>query len=217
MLGAAALTMAPVRPLAAVMAAGASPAIHRLIERLQRHYQETASFTAKFDETITRPGAPPLKRNGVLTWQRPGRIRFDCAAPQPETIVSDGRTLYDYDPGLNQVVETPLKSAIKAQAAAALLLGAGNLERDFVASSPSTPSRDGLEYAILTPKAGGPRVKIGVDPATSNIVSLTIADALGNRTGFQFFAIRLNVAIAASVFAFKVPDGADVVTSGAGS
>lgn len=215
-LGAAALTMAPSRPLAAVMAAGESPALHRLLERLQRHYQETESFTAKFDETITRPGAPPLKRNGALSWLRPGRIRFDYAAPQPETIVSDGHTLYDYDPGLNQVIETPLKNAIKAQAAAALLLGAGNLERDFAASSPSTPSRDGLEYAILTPRVGGPRVEIGADAATSNIVSLTITDALGNRTGFHFFAIRLNVAIAASVFSFKTPDGADVVTSGAG-
>ncbi len=208
----AAIGSAPPRARAAITAAGESAALRDLLARLQRHYQGTASFTARFDETISRPGAPPLQRTGALAWRRPGLIRFDYGAPQPETIVSDGRTLYDYDPGLNQVMETPLKSAIKAQAAAALLLGVGNLERDFAASSPSAPTSDGLSHALLTPRAGGPRIEIGVDPATMNIVTLTITDALGNRTEFRFSAIRLNAAIAADRFAFKTPDGADVVT-----
>jgi len=205
------------RASAAITAAGEPPELRDLLARLQRHYQETRSFSAKFNETITRPGAPTLNRGGTLSWLRPGRIRFDYGAPQPETVVSDGQTLYDYDPGLNQVIETPLKNAIRAQAAAALLLGAGNLERDFTATQPEVALQDKLSHVILTPKAGGPRIEIGVDPSTSNIVTLTIADALGNRTEFHFSEIRQNVALTPADFVFKTPDGADVVTSGGGA
>ena len=209
-------TAAAPRALAAITAAGEPPELRELLVRLQRHYQETQSFSAKFNETITRPGASPIHRGGTLSWLRPGRIRFDYAAPQPETVVSDGRTLYDYDPGLNQVIETPLKDAIKAQAAAALLLGAGNLERDFSAMRSENSTNDKLTHVVLTPKGGGPRIEIGVDRSTSNIVTLTITDALGNRTEFHFLDIQLNIALAPANFIFNVPDGADVVTSGAG-
>ncbi len=212
-----AIAAAAPRARAAITAAGEPPEVRELLVRLQRHYQETLSFSAKFNETIIRPGASPLNRGGTLLWLRPGRIRFDYGAPQPETVISDGRTLYDYDPGLNQVIETPLKNAIRAQAAAALLLGAGNLERDFTAAQPQVTAQDKLSHVILTPKAGGPQIEIGVDPSTSNIVTLTIADALGNRTEFHFSDIRQNVVLAPAGFVFKVPDGADVVTSGGGT
>jgi outer membrane lipoprotein carrier protein len=211
------VAMAASRASAVVTAAGEPPELRDLLARLQRHYQETRSFSAKFNETITRPGAPTLNRGGTLSWLRPGRIRFDYGAPQPETVVSDGRTLYDYDPGLNQVIETPLKNAIRAQAAAALLLGVGNLERDFTATRPEIASQNRLSHVILTPKSGGPSIEIGVDPSTSNIVTLMIADALGNRTEFHFSEIRQNVALTPADFVFKTPDGADVVTSSGGA
>jgi len=52
-------------------------------------------------------------------------MRWEFAAPEVQTIVSDGEMLYSYDPDLNQVVEAPLKQALKSS------------RRDFV------PARDG--------------------------------------------------------------------------
>jgi outer membrane lipoprotein carrier protein len=183
-----------------------------ILAKLQRHYQETDSFTASFKQTVTRVGAPPKVRTGTVYFEKPGRVRFDFSDPQPETIVSDGKLLYDYDPGLNQVMETPLKSAIKTQAAAAFLLGVGNVQRDFKATQMATPTNDSLIYLLMTPKRGGEDIAVGLDPRTMNIMSLRLADALGNITEFQFSGIETNVSIEASRFDFKAPDGADVIT-----
>jgi outer membrane lipoprotein carrier protein len=127
--------------------------------------------------------------------------------------VSDGKVLYDYDPGLNQVMETPLRNAIKTQAAAAFLLGVGNVDRDFKASQAASLANDGLIHLLLTPKHGGDDIEVGLDPHTLNIVSLKLADALGNITKISFSDINANVAIESSRFEFKTPAGADVVTS----
>jgi outer membrane lipoprotein carrier protein len=183
-----------------------------ILAKLQRHYQETDSFTASFKQTVTRVGAPPKVRTGTVYFEKPGRVRFDFSDPQPETIVSDGKLLYDYDPGLNQVMETPLKSAIKTQAAAAFLLGVGDVQRDFKATRMATPANDRLTYLLMTPKRGGEDIAVGFDPHTMNIMSLRLADALGNITEFQFSGIETNVSIEASRFDFKAPDGADVIT-----
>lgn len=183
-----------------------------ILARLQRHYQQTGSFSASFRESVARVGAPPRERSGKVIFLRPGRVRFEFAEPQPETIVSDGKLLYDYDPGLNQVMETPLKKALKAQAAAGFLLGVGNVERDFVASWPASPTNDGLIHVLLTPRTGGDDIEAGLEPHSLNIVSLKLADALGNVTIITFSDIDINAAIAASRFDFEPPAGADIVS-----
>ena len=184
-----------------------------VLKRLQRHYQQTDSFSASFKQTVARVGASPQERSGKVYYLKPGRVRFEFADPQPETIVSDGKLLYDYDPGLNQVMETPLKNAIKTQAAAAFLLGVGNVDRDFKASRPVSPPNDRLIHVLLTPKRGGDDIELGLEPDTMNVVSLRLADALGNVTKISFSAIRPNVAITPSHFEFEPPAGADIVTS----
>jgi outer membrane lipoprotein carrier protein len=191
--------------------------IDALVTRLQTHYQATHSFTAKFTETLSRPGAPPRERSGVVQYQKPGRMRWEFSGSQPETIVSDGTTIYDYDPGLDQVVETPLRRAAMSRGAAAFLLGVGNLKRDFIPTASTAPSSDGLAHVILKPKGQGDPVELGVDPATSNIVTLRLADAMGNVTLLRFNEIKTNPPLESSTFSFKVPPGADIVNADSAS
>jgi outer membrane lipoprotein carrier protein len=150
---------------------------------------------------------------GVLYYQKPGKLRWEFEGTQPETIVSDGTTIYDYDPGLNQVVETPLDQAFKGQPVAAFLLGAGNLKRDFTVTPLSGPSSDRLQRLELTPKAGGQRLEVGIDPKTYNIGSLTVLDPMGNKTELRFSNVQLNQPQNAAQFQFTPPDGADIVNS----
>jgi outer membrane lipoprotein carrier protein len=189
-----------------------SPALRSFLRRLQRHYQQTESFTANFTEKIIRTGGFTQTRQGTIDYKKPGRIRWQFSGDQPETIVSNGKTIYDYDPGLDQVVETPLNRAFKTSAAAAFMLGVGNLERDFNATDDGTGS-NGLHQITLVPKGGGDGVELGIDPATLNIEKLTLKDALGNTTVLHFTDIRINPRLNDSLFEFKVPPGADVVSA----
>jgi outer membrane lipoprotein carrier protein len=205
----------PLTRAAAMTSSRSTPAnLNMLLDGLQKHYRATRSFSAKFDETIARPGAPVIQRSGLIYYEKPGKLRWEFEGPEPETIVSDGKTVYDYDPALNQVVETPLAQASRSNAAAAFLLGVGDVKRDFTAEVTTAPDSSELVYIALTPRKGGQRIEAGIDRKTYNIATLSISDAMGNRTDLSFSNIELDQLLHASQFTFTPPDGADVVSSG---
>ena len=195
-------------------AQGAPPSteLKQVLDRLQRHYRETRSFSAKFNEEIATVGAPKRNRSGKVSFLKPGRMRWDFDEPEKQIIVSDGETVYSYDPDLNQVVETPLRQAIKSSSATSFLLGMGNISRDFKAQFADTPTPD-LIRLKLDAKTGGYKIEIGVDPKTYNLTTLTLTDQLGDVTKISFSDIHDNVELSESTFAFKTPAGADVVTA----
>jgi outer membrane lipoprotein carrier protein len=187
--------------------------LKQVLDHLQRHYRDTNSFSAKFHEEVTTVGAPKRLRSGLVSFRKPGRMRWEFAAPEVQTIVSDGETLYSYDPELNQVVETPLDQALRSSSATSFLLGMGNINHDFKAAFANSMASDGLIQLILDAKAGGYKIQIGLDPKTYNLVTLTLTDQLGDVTKVDFSDIHNNVELPDSVFAFKAPAGADIVTA----
>jgi outer membrane lipoprotein carrier protein len=184
-----------------------------VLDRLQKHYRDTRSFSAKFDEEIATVGAPKRNRKGTVSFLKPGRMRWDFEEPEKQTIVSDGETVYSFDPDLNQVVETPLRQALKSSSATSFLLGIGNINRDFKAEFAKTATDSGLIDLKLDAKTGGYKIEIGLDPKTYNLTTLTLTDQLGDVTKIDFSDVHNNVELAASTFAFKTPPGADVVTA----
>jgi outer membrane lipoprotein carrier protein len=201
---------------AGTMASAGAPVskdLKQVLDRLQRHYHDTNSFTAKFNEEIATVGAPKKNRTGTVSFRKPGRMRWEFDDPEKQTIVSDGETLYSYDPDLNQVVETPLKQALKSSSATSFLLGIGNINRDFKAAfaHPATPT--GLVDLVLDAKTGGYKIEVGLDPKSYNLMTLTLTDQLGDVTRIDFSDIHDNVELSDSTFAFKTPAGADVVTA----
>ncbi len=191
----------------------AGPSLKAVVHRLQRHYQQTSSFEAKFKEQILSSGGVKRDLEGTIKYRRPGRLRWDFAPPQQQTIVADGTTLFVYQPDLSQVIETPLERAFRTSAPAALLLGAGNIERDFAPLAVSTPPGEHLIRLSLKAKADGTEISLGLDPANSNVVTLTLTDQLGNVTKLDFSDIQTNISLDDSLFSFKVPDGVDVVAA----
>ncbi len=185
----------------------------RVLDHLQKHYHDTNSFTANFNEEIATVGAPKRQRQGTVSFRKPGRMRWEFETPEKQTIVSDGETLYSYDPDLNQVVETPLKQALKSSSATSFLLGIGNINRDFKAAFASPPTPTGQVDLILDAKTGGYKIEVGLDPKTYDLTKLTLTDQLGDVTKIDFTDIHDNVELPDSIFAFKVPPGADIVTA----
>ncbi|HEY6395334.1 MAG TPA: outer membrane lipoprotein carrier protein LolA [Candidatus Binataceae bacterium] len=185
--------------------------MNKLIAAIQHHYQVTTSFKANFKEQITPAGGLRKYREGVVYIQKPGKMRWEFAAPEQQTIVSDGITLYSYEPDLNQVIETPLKQALRSSGATSFLLGMGDIRRDFDASLPSNPSSDSLRHIILRPRGGKDRIEFAVDPKTYDISALILTDQLGDVTELKFDHFQDNIELADSLFTFTVPAGADIV------
>ncbi len=190
-----------------------APSLDRVVARLQQHYDCTRSFRANFSEELSSPGGMKRTRAGVVYFKKVGRMRWEFSAPTTETIVSDGKLVYDYEPDLNQVVEVPVSKALKTNATA-FLLGLGNLKRDFDAALSANAPSDRLIHLLLTPKGGGDTMELGLDSQSYNIVNFTLTDQVGNVTKLKFDHIQTDSALNDSLFAFAVPPGADIITPG---
>jgi outer membrane lipoprotein carrier protein len=191
--------------------AAANPQLTTLLDRLQKHYQQTNSFSAKFKEVITPAGGMKREREGTVYYRKPGRMRWEFNGQDQELIVSDGKLLYNYEPDLNQVIETPLEQAFRSSSVAAFLLGIGNVQRDFDALAPAKAPADGLTHVALKPKNSGDMVAIGLDPSTLDLRALRLTDALGDVTELTFSDIKNDEPVNEKLFAFVPPAGADIV------
>lgn len=194
-------------------ASGESPQLKRVLDGIQRRYQDTQSFSASFNEVIEAVGSSKRERSGTMYLRKPGKMRWNFKKPDTETIVSDGTTLYNYDPDLEQVVETPLKQALASSSAAAFLLGAGSIEHEFDATMQSDATSGGVTRVQLVPKVAGNQIDLSVDSKTFDILGLTLKDQLGNTTAISFSDVKHNAPMSDALFVFTVPPGADIVTA----
>jgi outer membrane lipoprotein carrier protein len=181
-----------------------------ILARLQHRYDCSHSFQANFTETLSSPGAMARTRKGTVYFMKVGRMRWEFAPPSEGTVVSDGKTVYDYEQDLNQVVELPVSKALKSNATA-FLLGLGNIRRDFKPSLPPVSPSDGLIHVILTPKGGGDTMELGLDPNNYEIVNFKLVNQVGGVTELKFSNIQTNIALKDTLFRFEIPDGADIV------
>ena len=66
---------------------------------VQSFYDQTTSFQANFEqEQFTKVYDRRVRSNGRVVFKKPGRMRFDYAAPNGQVFVSDGSRLVVYQP-----------------------------------------------------------------------------------------------------------------------
>src|SRR5438067_13650516 len=126
------------RVLVYLAAAAALPALARADElaealrMLQQRYESTRTLVAKFSQEVESPTlAGKLTSSGTVSFEKPNRMRWDYAGPDRQTIVSDGETLWIYQPEEKQVLKAPLREAFQVTTPVTFLAGFVLVERDF--------------------------------------------------------------------------------------
>ncbi len=191
--------------LAYVTAADASG-----LDQLHAFLTETKTSNGTFKQSVASKTRPTSQNSsGTFAFQRPGKFRWTYDKPFEQIIVGDGARVWVYDRDLNQVVVRKLDVALGATPAA-LLAGDNALEKNFTLVAGA--ATDGLEFVEATPKnqeSQFTRVRIGFRDNLPRKMELT--DAFGQITTLDFASVERNPALAATLFRFDVPSGADVV------
>lgn len=194
--------------LAVVASASAS------VEQLRVFLIQTQSARGEFTQRVSsasgaRASAVPQVSSGSFVFQRPGKFRWVYAKPYEQVIVGDGQRLFLYDKDLNQVTVKKLVGALPATPAS-ILFGSNDFERDFAVKD--TGTRDGLSWIEATPKAKDSpfsKIEIGFRDGLPGAMRLT--DSFGQISQLAFDKVERNPKVAAEVFQFKPPAGADVL------
>jgi outer membrane lipoprotein carrier protein len=193
----------------AALASTAVPVQADAVDALRAFVAGTRSGSAEFSQVVTPPDGTRAKTSsGRFEFARPDRFRFDYAKPYPQTIVSDGRTLWMHDPDLNQVTVRRVDQALGATPAA--LLAGEDLARDFTLEA--QPDRDGLAWVRATPKAADSGFQwMDVGFRGRELAAVEILDRFGQRTRLTLQGLQAGVALPVERFRFVPPPGADVL------
>jgi len=178
-------------------------------DSLRDFVRDVKSGRANFTQTVSSPdGARKKTSQGTFEFVRPNRFRFAYTKPFEQLIVADGQKVWIFDADLNQVSSRKLAQALGSTPAA--LLAGGSLEQDFTLKA--EPSSGGLDWALATPKTrDGPFQSMKVGFRGKELAAVEIVDSFGQRSLLQFSAFAANPTIAADVFRFVAPAGADVI------
>jgi outer membrane lipoprotein carrier protein len=194
--------------LAALSASATNPPTG--VDSLRRFFNEVNSISAQFKQVVRdESGSAIQESSGTLWIQRPNKFRWDYVAPYKQQIVADGKRIWVYDPGLQQVSVRPLTNGLGGTPAM-LLAGKGRLEDNFKIKS--LDAQDNLEWVQLIPRhkdSGYEDIRIGF--ANGKMRALEMVDGFGHTTRVMFEAPRENAQIDAERFSFTPPEGVDVV------
>ena len=186
--------------------------LNKAIEGIERHYNSLSGLRMQFEQSMEYSGQRRMVENGTLYLQRPGKMRWDYSQPEGKIAVSDGEIFRIYNPNSNQVRQVRLDAMSDLRAPLSFLLGRMRLRRMF--RNLRIEERDGQHVLIGEGRNARDvysRVEFDFDPAAYAITGIRIVGRDDSVNVYQFSEEQVNPTLAASMFEFKAPTGAEVV------
>ena len=180
-------------------------------DKLKNFIASTRSGQADFTQTVQDKSGKRIQgASGAMQFQRPGKFRWTYQKPYEQLIVGDGEKFWLHDVELNQVTVKKLDAAL-GSSPAALLSGNNEIERNFVLKD--IEDRDGLEWLQATPKTKDTSFEkiLMAFNAKSDLVVMELRDTFSHNTVLRFSNLQRNPHLAANLFSFTPPKGADVL------
>jgi outer membrane lipoprotein carrier protein len=190
--------------------------LDEVLGKIQEQYEKNADFKADFgQEAVIKSLGKKQQAEGIVYFKKPGKMHWMYHKPTKQQIISDGKTLWNYQPENKQVIVTRVAQAFQSKTPSTFLAGLGNLKKDFQArfvKDPAPGSNYALELTPLETQGGVEKLFLLADPKSFHILQAKIQDAMGNTTQISFSKITFNNNLADSLFTFTAPKGVEVFT-----
>ncbi|WP_349617127.1 outer membrane lipoprotein chaperone LolA [Azotobacter salinestris] len=182
----------------------------RSIQRLTQLLDRAQTLTARFSQlTLDGSGTQLQETSGEMALKRPGLFRWHTDAPQEQLLVSNGKTVWLYDPDLEQVTIRSLDQRLTHTPA---LLLSGDISKIGENFEITHKEAGGVVDFILKPKAKDTlfdNLRLSFREGVVN--DMQLIDGVGQRTNILFFGVKMNQSLDTAQFDFKVPEGTDVI------
>ena len=190
----------------------AEPSVGDVASRIERRYNGLATLTIGFEQRIEFGSRPPLQEQGTLYLLRPSKMRWDYAKPKGKLLVGDGEVMQMYSPRTNQVRRIRFGATADLRAPLSFLLGRLRLRRQF--RNLRLEKRQDSAVLIVDGRTGKEaygQVEFTYDPSDYRLLRIKVHGQDQSITTFEFRDEKVNVPLAAALFQFEAPAGADVL------
>jgi outer membrane lipoprotein carrier protein len=188
-----------------------------IADGIQKYYKQIRDLEADFQQETTLPMMNRVSEaSGHLYLKIPGKMRWDYVEGQKKTVVINDQTMWFYEPEDKQVTVTDLARVPNSQDLLTFLTGVGDLRKTFRldATQSTQENKDGYVMIHLLPRAEASQwthLRLSVDPKNFQVVQTAFEGAQGDRTVLTYRNIRTDVGLSDDLFAFKIPEGTDVL------
>jgi len=187
-----------------------------VMKKVRSKYAAMRSLSASFKQSFYWKLADRRQGfEGRIYVAGDGRFRFETTGKNPQLIVSDGESIWNYSKANGQVIIRSVRKADRD-----LCDPKGFILRYSEKFRPGLLREEKLGgkkcYLLeLTPgdkcDTDFKRVNIWVDGKRWLIVKIEYADLNGNITSYTFSDIRVNPKLKGSLFTFSPPEGVEVI------
>jgi chaperone LolA len=202
------------------------------VTMLEARYRGVTTSEATFLERYTESGRLLRAEAGTAYFRRPGKMRWEYAAPEKNLFLVDGKTAWFYVPSDHTVTRVPAKRSADWRTPLALL--AGDMKLSRVCSSvklannerPLDPKNVVLNCQLRGEPAAKPAktpsandqaenrdttVLLEVARDTGELTRIQVRDPGGISLEFRFENWRFDPLVEAAQFEFHLPDGVAIV------
>jgi outer membrane lipoprotein carrier protein len=193
--------------------------ISEILERVRQRYK-TADFEADFvqESSLQAMGIVDVAK-GHVHFRPPAMMRWHYKLPEEYFIITDGQTLWIYRPEDNQVMLGRADEYLGTTTGVGFFSDPERLRDDFVVQLASKQYQEKGRYVLtLVPKiqrSSLTKLLLFVSNSTFDILQSVTYNAVGDTSSIRFSGFKFNQGLDLSLFAFKVPRGADVIQMGA--
>ena len=174
-------------------------------DELQNRLNQVTVLSADFSQTVTSAGGKNVQQgSGKLQIKRPNLFRMDTKSPQETQIIADGKTLWYYDPFVQQVTAQWVKDAVNNTPFVLLTSNDKSHWNQYSVTQ-------NADTFALKPKAKNSNIKqfdIRVD--TNGVLKNFSTTEKDGQTNLYVLRNITNQTLADSLFQFSVPKGVEL-------
>jgi len=185
--------------------------------RLEALLSDISTLSAEVTQLIIESDGGVLEESLIqMHLLRPNGFYWETLDPFPELVVTNGKTLWNYQPDLEQVVIEDFNSD-ESELAAQLLSGRTEaLGEDYEIQAVSED--DGfVSFQLLPVATDSVYARITISFLATEIESIHVSSKNGEQTVWQFSRVERNKDLAMEQFEFEVPWGIEVIDNSSGA
>lgn len=182
-----------------------------VLQNLKGHLARVTDLGGRFTQTTTLEAAGMDKVTaGKVVFKRGLKMKWEYEGADPQTIVSDGKTVWVYQARDKTAVHKDVEELSPASRAALDLLGGtADMEKHF---SLSSCGENCIEMKPLVPDPDLSLIRLYVKKE-GGLAKVATEDAVGNKTTVELDLTDVNKGVPDSFFIFEPPKGVDVFDS----
>lgn len=174
---------------------------------------ETSSIQADVEQLIlSQDGRQIQALKAELVMQKPNKLSWHVTEPYEEVMISDGESLWYFEPDLEQVSIQDFPDDVENNP---MLLLNDDLQAisDAYEVSMGYVDEEVKQYILLPLTASSSYERFSMTFSGADLLQMQFESSVGQLTSFSFTNITNNAAIDPAVFSFAIPADIEIIDS----